>query len=242
MSFLSTIKKTICERRSYSNVKNEHVHDYYQLLIPLHGDLHIGTSQKQITLNEQRLLFLPPHCEHSYYSLERNEFIVLDIPYFLLAKVNNINIDPQGQVIDINDYWQAIRSLLLNELNEKGKHSRVHDLMHYISQLLAENNLPRSIQHIHDNYDQPISTENLAALEHYQVAYYGQWFKEQYQMSPKKYIQTLRLKKAKQLLLETNLTLLSIANLVGYEYQSSLTRLFQQFEQMTPQQYRKSKK
>ncbi len=242
MSFLNTLKKTICERRSFTDVKNKHVHDYYQLLLPLVGDLHIGTTHKQITLNDQRLLFLPPHCEHSYYSLNRNEFIVLDIPHFLLTKINKNNVDVEGQMIQLDDYWQAVRSLLLNEIDLKGNNSRIQDLMHYISRLLAENNLPRSIQYIHENYDQPIQIETLAALEHYQVTYYGQWFKDKYQMSPKKYIQTLRLSKAKQLLLETDLSLLSIANLVGYEFQSSLTRLFQQFEQMTPQQYRKKKR
>lgn len=239
MRFLSSIKKTICERRSYSNYKNQHVHDYYQLLIPLQGDLHIGTTNKQIILNEQRLLFLPPNCEHSYFAVDRNEFIVLDIPNFLLSKISHAQRLSEGKVFENNDCWHAIRSLLLYELDKKENNHSVQDLMHYISRLLSENDIPQSIQYIHENYNKPVSIETLAALEHYHVAYFGQWFKEKYHTSPKKYIQAIRIEKAKQLLLDTDLPLLAIANLVGYEFQSSLTRVFQQFEQITPLHFRK---
>lgn len=52
------------------------------------------------------------------------------------------------------------------------------------------------------------------------------------------YIQKLRLQEAKQLLRETNYSMLAIAQQVGYEHQASLTRIFKQFEGMTPYAYR----
>ncbi|MGO4886528.1 AraC family transcriptional regulator [Anaerobacillus sp. MEB173] len=231
-----SIFHTICERRSYSNKKDSHVHDYFQLLFPLHGCLYIGTANKEFSLTEQGLLFLPPQCEHTYYSINRNEFIVLDIPRMLF---DNKPKYPTEEILLKNDEnWQAIRTLLMNEAEKGASNSGLNDLMHYISRLLREHSTPPSIQYIHENYHKQMSIETLASLEHYQVNYYGQWFKEAYGVTPTKYIQSIRLEKAKQLLHNTDLSLLAIANLVGYEFQSSLTRLFQQYEQMTPQQYR----
>lgn len=51
-------------------------------------------------------------------------------------------------------------------------------------------------------------------------------------------MQLLRLDRAKTLLRETNLSILQIAQQVGYDHHTSLTRLFKQLEQTTPQAYR----
>jgi AraC-like DNA-binding protein len=53
------------------------------------------------------------------------------------------------------------------------------------------------------------------------------------------YLQKLRLQEAKQLLRETNYNILAIAQQIGYEHQASLTRIFKQFEGITPRDYRK---
>lgn len=48
----------------------------------------------------------------------------------------------------------------------------------------------------------------------------------------------MRLNKAKELLRDTDLPILHIAIQVGLEHQSSLTRLFQKYEEITPSQFR----
>jgi YesN/AraC family two-component response regulator len=48
----------------------------------------------------------------------------------------------------------------------------------------------------------------------------------------------VRIEKAKELLGKTRLSLLEIAQLVGYSHQSSLTRLFKKVEGLNPLQYR----
>lgn len=49
-------------------------------------------------------------------------------------------------------------------------------------------------------------------------------------ISPVEYIQNLRVKKAKEFLLNTDLTILQISQMVGYEHNSSLTRIFKHLE------------
>lgn len=59
-------------------------------------------------------------------------------------------------------------------------------------------------------------------------------------VSAKEYIQSLRIDRAKQLLLNTDFSILQIAQLVGYSHNSALTRVFKSFEDITPAQFRRN--
>lgn len=59
-------------------------------------------------------------------------------------------------------------------------------------------------------------------------------------MSPKEYIIKIRLEKAKELLRDTDYTILQIAQMVGYQHHGSLTRLFREWVGVSPAVYRKT--
>lgn len=235
---MSSINQIICERRNYTAIKNKHAHDFYQLLLPLQGSLYIETNQHHITLDDHHLFLLPPDCEHLFFSHDRNEFLVLDIPTFTFS-VDSVQANQGSIHLPCDDHWKAIRFLLLNESsNKQANQQGLLHLLHYASQLFKAKKEYPSLQYIHEHYHEDISVQNLAELEHYQLSYYIQWFRGKTGMTPKAYIQHLRMQEAKQLLRETNLSISHIAHQVGYEYQASLTRLFVQYEDMTPKEYR----
>lgn len=98
--------------------------------------------------------------------------------------------------------------------------------------------MPASIEYINNHYFEEIDLKVLAEIEHYTPTYYSEWFKQNMNMSLTTYIQNLRLKKAKELLLNTDYTILQIAQIVGYNHNSSLTRLFKTLEKTTPIQFK----
>ena len=57
-------------------------------------------------------------------------------------------------------------------------------------------------------------------------------------LSPVEYIQKLRIEQVKELLRDTDLSIMQIAYEVGYNHNSSLTRLFKLHENITPANYR----
>ena len=81
--------------------------------------------------------------------------------------------------------------------------------------------------------------KKLADIEHYNISYYSEWFKNKMNVSPIEYIQNLRVKKAKELLLNTNLTILQVSQIVGYEHNSSFTRVFKYLEKISPTEFRR---
>ncbi len=226
-----------CERRIYDDKLNTHAHQYAQLILPIHGVLHIETDYKKLTVENDHLFFLPPDCTHTFIAGVSNEFLVLDISDIMVSKYDMEKMVGGKQLL-FDDRWKAIRYLLLSEADDKKYSSSINDLFLYCYRFITDGNIPDSIRYINKHFSENIDLRKLADIEHYNISYYSVWFKNNMNVSPIEYIQNLRVKKAKELLLNTNYTILQIAQMVGYKNNSSLTRVFKELEKMTPAEYR----
>ncbi|WP_423237306.1 AraC family transcriptional regulator [Clostridium puniceum] len=227
-----------CERRIYNFKTNTHAHEYGQLILPLHGVLSIETDYKKLKLNDDSVFFLPPDCKHTFNSYNNNEFLVLDIPNSMLNKYDMEKMCG-GRNFLFDDKWKAIRYLLLNENNINQNSSSINNLFLYFYNFIITENLPNSIKYINEHFTEDIDLKKLAGIEHYNVSYYSEWFKHNMNISPTEYIQNLRVKRAKELLLNTNLTILQISQMIGYEHNSSFTKVFKNSEKISPAEFRK---
>jgi len=229
----------LCERRTYEKQYYTHSHPYAQLILPIEGTLYFKTQIHDLSLDNQHLFFLPPNFSHTFCATGRNEFLVLDIPLFVLPDTGSTDIE-MYQVLD--DRWKAIRFLLLSEGDKRScGNSALESLIRYAAGFLLEETTPVSIQYIHEHYHEKITINQLASLEYFNPSYYSKWFYKKTGMTPNVYIQRIRLNKAKDYLRDMNLSILQIAQLVGYDRQSSLTRLFQKYMGVSPKVYRETR-
>lgn len=228
-----------CERRIYSFKSDTHTHEYGQLILPLQGILSIETDYKKLELKDDSLFFLPPDCKHTFNANNTNEFLVLDIPDKMLNKYDMEKMCG-GKDILFDEKWKAIRYLLLNEANINQNSSSIDNLFVYFYNFITTENLPNSVKYINEHFTEDIVLKKLADIEHYNVSYYSEWFKNNMNVSPIEYIQNLRVKRAKELLLNTNLTVLQISQMVGYEHNSSFTKVFKNLEKISPAEFRKN--
>jgi YesN/AraC family two-component response regulator len=208
------------------------------LILPIHGILHIETNYKKLALDHEHLFFLPPDCKHTFRANKSNEFLVLDISNNMLNKYDMEKMIG-GREFLFDDKWKAIRYLLLNEADNKKSSSSINDLFLYCYHFIADGSIPDSIKYINEHFTEDIALKKLADIEHYNISYYSEWFKNKMNVSPIEYIQNLRVKKAKELLLNTNLTILQISQIVGYEHNSSFTRVFKYLENISPTEFRR---
>lgn len=233
------LKNLVGECRTYTDRAFTHSHDFAQLILPLQGHLCIETAARRLELGDRHLFFLPPGCQHTFYSRHSNQFLVLDIPAFLLPNPTAQSV-ASGLTLPLDERWQAIRFLMQSEIQQPKAHGNLLHLFHYAKPLLIDPQLPQSVQQIHRHYQQPLTVNQLAQMEGYNVTYYCEWFKKLTGQTPTAYLQTVRLQRAKALLEHTDWSILQIAQQVGYEHHASLTRLFQQREQTTPTRYRQT--
>ncbi|MGM9987559.1 MAG: helix-turn-helix domain-containing protein [Bacillaceae bacterium] len=95
------------------------------------------------------------------------------------------------------------------------------------------------IEYIHENYHQSISVKELATITHYSEYHFVRFFKQEVGMTCTEYINSIRLNRAANLLINTNAPILTIAYEVGFENISYFIKKFKEKYEMTPSHYRK---
>ena len=92
--------------------------------------------------------------------------------------------------------------------------------------------------YINDHYAEDIRIDFLAQIACMSQAKLKYTFKDVYHMSIQQYIVTRRITHAEHLLRDTVLPISQIAEMVGYQYISSLSDMFKRHTGMKPTEYR----
>lgn len=99
-----------------------------------------------------------------------------------------------------------------------------------------------AIDYINKNYTQKIQLSDLAKNCYMSAAHFRSIFQDTMQQSPLKYLTSLRLQKACELLYSTEATILDIAMGVGFQSVSNFNRLFKESFQTTPTDWRNNRR
>jgi AraC-like DNA-binding protein len=97
------------------------------------------------------------------------------------------------------------------------------------------------IEYISNNYKRDIGISDISEAVGLSYSHVRKVFKDELGESIVDYINCMRIKEAKQLLLSTDLSIKSIASSIGYNNDQSFTRFFKKYEGMTPGEYRNAK-
>jgi len=95
-----------------------------------------------------------------------------------------------------------------------------------------------AINYIDANYDKHITLADIARISHLSVSRLAHLFKEQMGITIIDYVTSVRVERAKQLLLATEQSCTEVCFQVGYNNQSYCTRIFKELVGMTPRQFR----
>ncbi|HEX2925909.1 MAG TPA: AraC family transcriptional regulator [Ruminiclostridium sp.] len=99
-----------------------------------------------------------------------------------------------------------------------------------------------AIQFVHNNFEREISITDIAKYVFLSPSYFTRAFKEDTGLSPMQYLLNIRIKRACELLLETDQKIGEIALSVGFSNQQRFNDMFKKQISMTPMQYRNSSK
>jgi AraC family transcriptional regulator len=119
----------------------------------------------------------------------------------------------------------------------------VHLMQHYCERKpilqqykdgLSKYKFQKVIDYINAHLDEDLSLTELAALVQMSPHYFSHLFKQSMGMSPHQYVIRCRVERAKNLLLQGNLSLAEVAYKVGFANQSHLNRHFKRLLGVTP--------
>ncbi len=100
--------------------------------------------------------------------------------------------------------------------------------------------LQEVFEFIHKNYTNPIPLEILAELACMSAEYFCRYFKQVTGVSPMNYILRYRIDQAKDLLVNSSMSITEISFQVGFNSSSYFNRMFQRFTRMNPKKFRQT--
>jgi len=149
-----------------------------------------------------------------------------------IIKVHNVDL--------LLKNYDEIKKLFMNESNRAKVLSLFYEMLHVLSLERDIGELDAAIKYIYDNYHlQDLTNADLAEECKISEVYFRRLFKERLGVSPRQFIITLRIQKAKQLLSEGKQKIWAIAEACGFASSYHFCRTFKQHTGMTPHEYRK---
>ena len=152
--------------------------------------------------------------------------------------LNNMGGSIDNIIKDYSFFKTTISSMDISEL-KKVLLDFVADSMNYIEELKKNCGLINKVLlYINDNYGENLRLKDLAEKFYINTAYLGQLFKKETGSSFSRYLNEIRIEKAKELLRRTDLHIYQIAERVGYGNSDYFIIKFKEFEGCTPLEYK----
>ncbi|NLW22946.1 MAG: helix-turn-helix transcriptional regulator [Tissierellia bacterium] len=97
----------------------------------------------------------------------------------------------------------------------------------------------KTIDYMKVNYHKPLTLENIADCLGINKCYFCHLFKKEVGKNYSQFLNEIRIEKSKELLTDTDMSILDIALAVGYNNQSYYNMAFKKIVGITPLKYRK---
>jgi len=145
-----------------------------------------------------------------------------------------------------DDFVNAIETQLDNALNERQLFDASEGLMLRAVNMIAEMRLNRRenmvyqcLEYVDNHYMEDISLEQIAEKFDLSPGYFSQYFKNKLDINYSKYLNQVRLLKAKKILETQEDKIYEVALQVGYQEVKYFNRVFKKEFDMTPEEFRK---
>lgn len=236
---------TLLNAMYVERMKDAESNDYYTYPIVMEGKLRSAIRNRDKAMSQtilnQMLAYIYTYNHNDLESIKPRitELVVIisraavdaganvrDI--FLINENFNANISHFQNLEDLSVWLSNMlqRFISLTFEFEKVKHA---DMVYKV------------IDHIKNNYHRHISLEEIAGISYMSKTYLSTLFKKETGYSVSEYINDVRINQSQTLLLDSDLSIVEIARMCGFEDQSYFTKVFRKITGMTPKKYRESR-
>jgi YesN/AraC family two-component response regulator len=106
--------------------------------------------------------------------------------------------------------------------------------------VIDDNILKNVLNYIDNNYCSELTINTVAELVHFNPQYFSRYFKKEMGITFTEYVTTLRIEKAKKLLVETNYPIYRIAAELGFADPAYFNRVFLKYAKQSPNKYKQT--
>lgn len=214
----------------------------YALSFCKSGKITYTHNGKTYQSNKNTVVFHPQGQNYLLNCTENGEFPLIE--FYLNG--NPINYFMQFQISSLSIFFDLFNQMRenLNLQNKKAKNfSLLYEIFHLLENDQSNKNnnlLTPAVEYINNNYhDSDLSVSSLSKVCHVSECYFRRLFKQKYNISPKQYILSLKINKAKQLLKEGNLSVSQISDFCGFNNVFYFSKTFKSITHSTPSEFMK---
>lgn len=211
----------------------------YAIVLCSRGQIVYMLDGKEYLSHPGNAILLPKGRSYSLLTLESGIFPILnfDCQNWVCSDILTIPLDdPKACLQDC----AALRNLMFRQGSKLKTHSIFYELLSKVfpKQASGQNPLQPLLQYIDEHLSDPeLSNIQLASVLQISEVYLRKLFSTHLHTSPKQYILELRLRKAKQLLMDTPFSVSSIAEECGFSGVYHFSRAFKQQTGQSPTEF-----
>ncbi|MGM0920365.1 MAG: AraC family transcriptional regulator [Bacillota bacterium] len=231
---------------------------YYHWLQTIEGEGKFSFNAQEYTLTRGCGVLLKPYTPHDYFTMgKRWSTIYVTFGGTSVASIlDALKLNFSSLYTDLeNQRFASIIEGMLGKIEEDAEFSKL-DLSSYLYNFLINlrkygkmNNQP-SLSNYYDKirpmvdwlewaYTEDIGLKDMAAHLNVSSQYLNRLFQNTFNMSPYSFLIQLRIRKAKEILIQnSDIPLKNVAFLVGFNDVSNFVATFKKHEGMTPKSYR----
>lgn len=223
------------------------------IIIPLEGEAEFRLNGKKYMINKQIFLHAGSQMTINFKALGEQSFTYM-VLHYAVSDVNRYPLANEHFAFTLNQSEQllATAELLKKQAAYPDDFSKLRCqtiFIQFIEQLLihlregqdGENSLvKRIVSYIHKYYQEGISVAEIQKEFSIDARKLPQLFQQYTGLTPLQYIIELRLRDAKNLLRNTNLSIGNIGEEVGYNDAFYFSRIFKKNIGISPKEYRKT--
>lgn len=246
-----------------------HYHEYFELLYIIKGNCDIIINNNMYSVKSGTIAFIPADVLHktSYYGDIRPERIYIEFVkeyvsdlidtykdhfFFSGGKIVSIPLDIRDEITNdmmvmLNEYnsdnfmkesmLKSLFQIFMIKLMRYEQEFKIYEVTDLVP--APELTIQRVIDYIINHFTENITLDELADIAHINASYLSKKFKDINGVGFKEYINMLRVQYARELLVNTDLSILEIAFKCGYDSSNYFGDVFKRLAKVSPAQYRK---
>lgn len=233
-----------------------HSHNFTEFFYITNGTGQFSVESETFDVKSNDLIILNPTIVHTEISNPSKpmEYIVLGVEGIQFQTENRgcILLNSSAHKSDLHLYFNTLAHEMKRE--QPYRDFVCQNLLNIIFTIILRNDAlkvslvtgPRltrecsiAKKYIEDHYSENITIETLSSLVHLNKYYFAHNFARQFGTSPINYLIKRRIDEGRHLLANTNYSLSSISQIVGFSSPSYFSQAFKRTTNTTPQEYRK---
>lgn len=235
-----------------------HFHEFYVIGFIEGGKRHLWCKGKEYNTSKNDLILFNPYDNHFCEPMnsELLDYRAVNIPVETMRKAV---LDITGKEYlpefthnvvfqsEISNSVATLYDLIINKAcymeKEEAFYMLIDNVLREYSQVYDQNKqeekeLNYLCEYIKKNFMNNITLDELSLMANISRSYLLKSFTKQYGISPYRYLQSVRIEKAKQYL-EQQYSIIDIAQMCGFNDQSHFSNYFKEFIGITPKQYQR---